>query len=186
MLLPPFSPEASWTAGPFGANGSGGGAPIPFGTVLTRSVLWSGIHCSSSSSTGFSATPSTRRTVALPASPTHSSIASDVMFSKANRFPSALQTGKVTFAPGGSATGSCDPSATFVITNAFPYRSPWIPWFRATTRTPPSRSIGWARSAIGGYRTGDTRIIQSWVGLIAADGGSGACSTSSTSCGGFR
>ena len=185
MLLGPFSPDASWTAGPFGASGSGGGAPSSFGTVLTRSVLWSGIHWSSPSSTGFSSTPSMRRTLALPASPTHSSTASGVRFVKAYRRPSALQVGKETLAPAGSAISSCDPSATLVITYALPCRSPWMPWFRAITRTPPSRSIGWARSAIGGYRTGDIRIIQSRVGLIAANGGAGACSTSSTSCGGF-
>ncbi len=45
--------------------------------------------------------------------------------------------------------------------------------------------MGSARSAMGGYRTGVARISVSRVGLSDGFGGSGACSTSSTFCGGF-
>src|SRR5262245_2547708 len=52
-------------------------------------------------------------------------------------------------------------------------------------RDPASRSIGCARSAIGGYLRWSAINIVSRVGFTVIDGGSGAFRTSSMACGGF-
>lgn len=56
---------------------------------------------------------------------------------------------------------------------------------RGSTRTPASLRNGSATCVIGGYLTHDTSRIESCVGLTTGCGGDGACSTSSTYCGGL-
>src|SRR5579864_6617146 len=87
--------------GPSGVLGSVGGLPRPAGTVWTRSVLLSGIHCTGSPRTALILTPSSFSALAASAFPTQSSIPSLVVLVKTNLVASGDHSGALRYALAG-------------------------------------------------------------------------------------
>ena len=138
--------------GPLGASGDAGGLPRPAGIVCTSSVRLSGIHCTGSPCAALMATPAILRAlaVAVSADPQfHAVVAVELV--KAKCRPSGLQRGVERRAPAGSATGVCPPPSIFI--SAIPTKlrgGRCCPLLAGLMRWPASRSMGCARSAMGG------------------------------------
>src|SRR5579872_4585609 len=88
-------PKLSWMMGPMGTVDSAGGRPRFTGTVLHRSVFFSGVHVHGSPIVEFTAIPGRRRIVPAAASPIQSSTLLSAVTVRKKCLPSGAHSGQI-------------------------------------------------------------------------------------------
>ena len=126
----------------------------------------------------------TARPVAV--SPIQSSMPVGLVCANAKRTPSGEKPSQVSAGDGGSVTGRTAPSATAFNVSARAVRARCRPLVVGSMRSPASRSIGRARSAIVGMAACSSTATTSRDGLRHTSGGGGWSRMSTITLGGNR
>src|ERR1051326_8858243 len=172
--------------GPSGVLGSAGGLPRLEGTVWTKSVLPSGIHCTGSPTTALSLKPSSFSALAVTTSPTHNSIPSVVVLVKANLVPSGDHSGTLRYGLAGRPVILRVLPVAISTRLSATKRGGWcLPFVAGLMRRPARRSMGCARSEMGGLASRSALSSHLPLGLTCTVGVGGALRISEIGCGAF-